>query len=184
MICHSERDWEKPGAPPVEGRRDAGRADALGRVSEAERRRSARHPRPPADSTPFAHQVSNRGEPTFCTVCGQEHGLGELNDGEPQPGIDLAPASYDRYTGIDVRVPESDDTLTVEAGTGGLTVRFGDCPPMDVVALSPDRILVPGMLRAPLRFEFNGGRRATRVIDETVDPVVLVRKDPSPEDND
>lgn len=133
---------------------------------------------------PFAHQVSNRGEPTFCPVCGQEHGLGERNDGEPPRGIDLDPASYDRYTGIYVRGPESDDALTVEAGTEGLTLRFGDSPPMDVVALSPDRILVPGMLRAPLRFEFDGRRRAARVIYETVDPVVLVRRDSPPDGND
>lgn len=133
---------------------------------------------------PFAHQVSNHGEPTFCPVCGQEHGLGEQNDGEPPRGIDLDPASYDRYTGVYVRVSESDDVLTVEAGTDGLTLRFGDSPPMDVVALSPDRILVPGMLRAPLRFEFNGRRRAIRVVYETVDPVVLVRRDSAPDGND
>lgn len=133
---------------------------------------------------PFTHQVSNHGEPTFCPVCGQEHGLGELNDEEPPRGIDLDPANYERYTGTYVRVEESDDILTVEAGTDGLTLRFGDSPPMDVVALSPERILVPGMLRAPLRFEFNGRRRATRVVYETVDPVVLVRRGSSPNGND
>lgn len=121
---------------------------------------------------PFSHWVSNYGEPTFCEVCGQVHGLGELNDGTPPPGIRLDPASYDRYTGIYIRLPNADDTLTVEATPDGLAVRLGDGPALDVVVLSPHQILVPGLLRAPLRFEFDG-RKAVRAIYEAVEPVVF-----------
>lgn len=124
---------------------------------------------------PAAHHVDNRTEPTSCSVCGQRHGLGELNEMQTPEGIALDPARYERYTGAYVRKSEPDDTLTVEAGDSGLVLRFGDSPPLDVVPVSDDRVLVPGMLRAPLRFEFDGDSQAARAVYETVEPEVLVR---------
>lgn len=124
---------------------------------------------------PAEHHVDNRTEPTFCPVCGQRHGLGELNELQLPEGVTLDPASYHRYTGVYVRLSEPDDTLTVAAEDSGLALRFGDSPPFDMVAVSHDRVLVPGMLRAPLRFEFEGDSQAAGMVYETVEPEVFER---------
>lgn len=124
---------------------------------------------------PAEHHIDNRTEPTFCPVCGQRHGLGELNEVRPPKGIALDPASYGRYTGTYVRRSEPDDTLTVVVREGGLALRFGDSPAFDAVPVSQDRVFVPGLLRAPLRFEFEKDSRAARVVYETVEPAVLDR---------
>lgn len=49
---------------------------------------------------PVAHFISNHAAPTPCAVCGQSHGLGELNHPPAEPeGILIEPGSYDRYLG-------------------------------------------------------------------------------------
>lgn len=128
---------------------------------------------------PFPHHVDNRAEPTYCEVCGQAHGLGELNSPlDVTSEVELDPASYVRYTGS-YRSARLGRTLVVTARDSGLMVQAGDNAPIRMIPISRSRFWGPLWLRVPLRFEFGRGGYAQRLIIERPwpdDAVVLEKR--------
>jgi mono/diheme cytochrome c family protein len=124
---------------------------------------------------PVAHYVDNHAAPTYCPVCGQEHGLGEMNRLERLEGIALDPATYPRYVG-NFYSEEYDFTLAVSVAEGRLVVSDDGDPAVEMIPLSSARFVVPGEV-APLRFVFDANGHAVQVIFEEVEEVVLERAD-------
>lgn len=128
--------------------------------------------------TPFPHHVGNHAEPTYCEVCGQSHGVGELNSLEIPSEVELDPADFARYTGS-YRSARPGFAMTVTAGDSGLIVQAADNPRVDMVPISRSRFWGPPWLRMPLRFEFGSAGDARRLIVERPwpnEPVVLEKR--------
>lgn len=126
---------------------------------------------------PIRHYVDNRSPPTYCEVCGQEHGLGELNEMALLTNLRLRASSYPRYAGTYHSDDEGFD-LTVEPGPEHLTIRMNGAHPTDLLPLSNTRFLVP-RLRRSVRFEFDGPGPASRLVVENDPDVVLERIAPT-----
>lgn len=127
---------------------------------------------------PFPHHVDNRAEPTYCEVCGQSHGLGELNSREVPSETQLDAADYTRYTGS-YRSERHGLSMTVTAGDSALMIQARSDAPTALVPISRSRFWGPLWLRVPLRFEFGEGDDAQRLIVERPwpdDAVVLEKR--------
>lgn len=123
---------------------------------------------------PVAHFINNHAAPTPCEVCGQVHGLGELNRIERPRGITLDPATFHRYVGT-YRSEEDDALLRVVVVDGRwLAYLDDDEAPLEMIPLSETRYLVL-QEALPLRFIFGADGRAVRVVTEDLYRIVMER---------
>ena len=60
---------------------------------------------------PVRHYVNNLSPPTYCKLCGQMHGLGNMNTEKIKETADVKPAIYDTYAGT--YISNEGDSLTV-----------------------------------------------------------------------
>ena len=60
---------------------------------------------------PVRHYINNLSPPTYCKLCGQMHGLGNMNTEKIKEVANIKPAIYDSYTGT--YVSGEGDSLTV-----------------------------------------------------------------------
>lgn len=60
---------------------------------------------------PVRHYINNLSEPTYCKLCGQMHGLGNMNTEKIIQTTDVKPAIYDTYAGT--YISNEGDSLTV-----------------------------------------------------------------------
>lgn len=60
---------------------------------------------------PVRHYINNLSPPTYCKLCGQRHGLGNMNTGKVTETADVKPAVYDTYAGT--YISNEGDSLTV-----------------------------------------------------------------------
>jgi mono/diheme cytochrome c family protein len=95
------------------------------------------------------HWIDNTSPPTYCAVCGQMHGLGELNDAGPFAAVSVSEpvlAAYEgRYVGSHVWEAK-DDTVEMRLRDGVLWAISTDPDeePQKMVPLSERRFYVPG----------------------------------------
>lgn len=123
---------------------------------------------------PVAHQVGNRGEPTFCSVCGQEHPLGELNRIERPSAVAVDPRLYDEYAGT-YRSEEYGFTLTVTHDGDRLIAHWDDHPGSELIPQSETVFVEIGGV-APLRFVRGEGGRVAHVLSVEPENIVLERE--------
>lgn len=121
---------------------------------------------------PVAHFVNNHAEPTNCAVCGQMHGLGELNSPYRPTGVTLEAEAFGSYIGTYYSA-EDDFRLEIALADGRLIARVDDDDPVGITFVSETRILVPGEHTA-LDVVFVDGRVAQlRTVEAS--PFVLER---------
>ena len=121
---------------------------------------------------PVAHFVNNHAEPTYCAVCGQMHGLGEMNGPYRPTGVTLEEEAFGSYIGTYYSA-EDDFRLEIAAADGRLVARVDDDEPVTMTFVSPTRILVSGE-NAALDIIFVDGRAAQlRTVESS--PLVLHR---------
>jgi mono/diheme cytochrome c family protein len=121
---------------------------------------------------PVAHFINNHAEPTYCAVCGQMHGLGEMNSAWPPAGIVLDADTYDSYVGTWYS-EEYDFRFEIAVADGRLMARIDDDDPVVMTFVSQTRVVVPGENTA-LDFVLVDGRVA-RLLTVESSPVVLER---------
>ncbi|WP_146909716.1 c-type cytochrome [Arenimonas daejeonensis] len=126
-----------------------------------------------ASRPPIAHWISNQAPPTLCTVCGQEHGLGERNRIELPEAVAVDPARFDGLVGH-YRNERYDWSLEIRRDGDNLLAVDPDGPSLRLIPLSETRYWPDGGL-APLRFELDDTGRALRVISEEEADLVLER---------
>lgn len=95
------------------------------------------------------HWIDNTAPPTYCEVCGQEHGLGELNERVPIVPAEVPADVLAGYAGR--YVAEDGEVLEVTSGEGGLTVGFENGASLELIPLSATTFR---SLRMPSPFEF------------------------------
>ena len=70
---------------------------------------------------PVRHYVNNISEPTYCVLCGQKHGLGDMNTKKIKQIADVKPEVYDTYAGT--YTSNEGDSLTVFRDGDSLKVK-------------------------------------------------------------
>jgi mono/diheme cytochrome c family protein len=123
---------------------------------------------------PVPHYISNHAEPTYCALCGQVHGLGELNMAWQPSGIALDEGEYGGYIGTYYSA-EEDFKLEITVVENRLVARIDDDDPVDITFVSTTRALVPGETTA-LDLVFVDGQVA-RLLTVESSPIVLERTD-------
>lgn len=121
---------------------------------------------------PVAHFINNHAEPTYCAVCGQMHGLGEMNSSYQPTSMPLEAEAFASYIGIYYSA-EDDFRLEITLAGDRLVARVDDEDPVDITFVSRERILVPGE-RTALDVVFVNGRAAQLQTVES-SPYVLQR---------
>lgn len=129
---------------------------------------------------PVAHRVNNIDEPTPCPVCGQIHGLGELNEPyEPPAGLGLDPGELERYAGT-FYSEEWDWTIRLTVVEGRLVAQAADgrvIGPRDltleVIVLSRTRLVIPEEGVQDVEFDADGN--AIRLVSVDVERDVSER---------
>lgn len=132
-----------------------------------------------ATMRPVAHAINNLAPPTWCTVCEQEHGLGEQNEIEVPEGVPIDLALLDDYVGTYRSVDYGFTLRVTRDGDGALRAQEEDGPVADLIPQSDTRFLMAGGL-APLRFERDASGAVTHVVSEEVEPLVFQRVTPAP----
>ncbi|MCZ6663332.1 MAG: c-type cytochrome [Actinobacteria bacterium] len=122
---------------------------------------------------PIAHYINNFVEPTWCTVCGQEHGLGDRNRIEMPTSVAVDLALFDDYVGA-YRSEEYGFTIRVRREGDHLRAQEDEGPVVDLIPQSDTRFLMPGGI-APLRFVRDEDGQVTRLVSEEVEEIVLQR---------
>ncbi len=125
---------------------------------------------------PVQHFVSNLAPPTYCAICGQKHGLGEMNHVQPLRGIALDPRLFDALVGT-YRNDDADWTLHVTRKGRRLMAGDGQQTASELVPLSPTLYVMEGGV-APLRFERDADGKVSRLVSEEGDDLVLQRVTP------
>jgi mono/diheme cytochrome c family protein len=120
-----------------------------------------------------AHYIGNIGTPRHCSICGQDHPLGEFNQLEKPPAVPLAPAMLERLAGR-YRSDELDVTLTIRHDGSRLFGRENDDPEIELVAQSESRFLAPGWL-VPIEFVIGEGGKVKRVYSMEFEPLAFDR---------
>lgn len=92
---------------------------------------------------PVAHFINNHAEATYCAVCGQMHGLGELNRPRQATGIALDQSDYENYIGTYYSADEG-FRLEIAVVDDHLVALIDNDDPVKMTFLSRTRILVPG----------------------------------------
>lgn len=121
---------------------------------------------------PVAHYVNNHVEPTYCAVCGEVHGLGELNPADGPEGVRIDPSAFDRYAGT-YYSEEEDFELRIYAEGDRLLASVDGEGPVEPRFQSDTRFFLPGE-PAQFEFAFSAGR-AVHVRTMETDPIVLER---------
>lgn len=119
---------------------------------------------------PVAHRIGNLAESTMCAVCGQAHGLGNLNALERPQGIAVAESRLREYEGS-YRIDRWDWTVRIALEHGALHAHTEGEPALELVPLDEDFFAVDGGL-GPMRF--------TRGRDGKVDGLVSIDVDDTP----
>ena len=70
---------------------------------------------------PVKHYINNLSPPTYCKLCGQIHGLGNMNTDKITETADIKPAIYDTYAGT--YTSNEGDSLTVFRDGDSLKVK-------------------------------------------------------------
>ncbi|MDR7067844.1 mono/diheme cytochrome c family protein [Pseudoxanthomonas japonensis] len=122
---------------------------------------------------PVAHAISNLAPPTMCAVCGQTHGLGDINQRVKPKGVTVPEATLRDYVGT-YRVERYDWTLRITLEHGRLHAKSADGPPADLVPLDDTLFAMDGGL-GPLRFRRAANGKVDAVVSKDVDDVVLAR---------
>ena len=122
---------------------------------------------------PIAHYINNFVEPTWCAVCGQEHGLGDRNRIEMPTSVAVDLALFDDYVGA-YRSEEYGFTIRVRREGDHLRAQEDEGPVVDLIPQSDTRFLMPGGI-APLRFVRDEDGQVTRLVSEEVEEIVLQR---------
>ena len=71
---------------------------------------------------PVRHYINNFSEPTYCKLCGQKHGLGNMNTEKVIQTVDVKPAIYDTYAGT--YTSDEGDSLTIFRDADSLKLKF------------------------------------------------------------
>ena len=71
---------------------------------------------------PVRHYINSFSEPTYCKLCGQKHGLGNMNTEKVIKTVDIKPAIFDKYAGT--YTSSEGDSLTVFRDTDSLKLKF------------------------------------------------------------
>lgn len=129
---------------------------------------------------PVSHRVNNFDEPTYCPVCGQIHGLEELNElYEPPAGLRLDPGELERYAGT-FYSEEWDWTIRLTVVEGRLVAQAAEGrvigprdPALDVIVLSRTRLVIPEEGVQDVEFDADGN--ATRLVSVDVERDVSER---------
>ncbi len=122
---------------------------------------------------PVAHYIGNVGTPRHCSVCGQDHPLGEFNHLETPPAVPLAPAMLERLAGR-YHSAELEVTLTIRRDGNRLFGRENDDPEIELFAQSGSRFLAPGWL-VPIEFEIGENGEVKRVYSMEIEPLAFDR---------
>lgn len=122
---------------------------------------------------PVRHFVSNLVPATYCEVCGQKHGLGEMNHIERPKSVAVDPRLFDALVGT-YRNDEFHWTLRITRDDNRLMAQDNDRPAAVLFPLSKTRFVLDGGV-APLRFELGPDGRAARIVSEEGDEVALQR---------
>ena len=122
---------------------------------------------------PVRHVVGNRVPPTRCEVCGQMHGLGEVNLAwEPLTGRPLDPGEADAFLG---RYAGRWGTLEVRRIEGALHAAWEDDPPAPLFWQGGDRFRATIGWRSTLRFLRDERGRVVAVEIPDIGPLVYAR---------
>lgn len=109
----------------------------------------------------------------MCAVCGQAHGLGDINQRVKPKGVAVPEATLRDYVGT-YRVERYDWTLRITLAHGRLHAQSADGPPAELVPLDDTLFAMDGGL-GPLRFRRDAEGKVDAVVSEDVDDVVLAR---------
>ncbi len=120
-----------------------------------------------------AHYIGNVGTPRHCSVCGQDHPLGEFNHLEAPAAVALAPTLLERLAGR-YRSDELDVTLTIRRDGSRLFGRENDDPEIELFAQSEARFLAPGWL-VPIEFVIGEDGKTQRVYSMEFEPLAFDR---------
>ena len=113
------------------------------------------------ETPPVRHWVGNTMPPTFCVVCGQEHGLGELN--RPRAAVepeDIPAAVLADFPGL--YVSDEGDTVVIRLAEPGLWV-FEDADSIQIVPLDTVRFVPRSGVPSRLQFGRDESGRVTQV---------------------
>jgi mono/diheme cytochrome c family protein len=122
---------------------------------------------------PVAHYIGNAGAPRHCSVCGQDHPLGEFNHLETPPSVPLSHAMLERLAGR-YRSDEMDVTLTIRRDGRRLFGRENEDPEIELFAQSEARFLAPGWL-VPIEFVIGENGKVQRVYSMEFEPLAFDR---------
>ncbi len=120
---------------------------------------------------PVAHRVSALAPPTPCPVCGQAHGLGELNEPAVLARVETDLGPLEAYTGtFELGV----DRIQVFAHDGALFVSEGGSPERELVPVAGGRLQGIGVT-SPISFERNASGAVTALITHDFGPARWAR---------
>jgi len=122
---------------------------------------------------PVRHWINNTVAPTFCEVCGQEHGLGELNERIPFVPADVPADVLAEYAGRYSSDAGEVVEVSVGSSAGGLAFVFDDGWRMEAEPVSEARFRNREPSAEPIEFVRDDGGRVTHFrvrwgIDEEV----------------
>ena len=119
-------------------------------------------------ATPVRHFVSNAHEPKACAVCGQEHGLGELNVAPVVARVERDLGALERYAGR----YRMDDIVYADVSVrdGALHVAFEGGPPTELIPIAGDRFAGIG-LPSPVAFEIDAAGDVVAFVTYELGPV-------------
>ena len=122
---------------------------------------------------PVAHYIGNAGTPRHCSVCGQDHPLGEFNQLETPPAVPLDPALLERLAGR-YRSDNLDVTLTIRRDGNRLFGRENEDSEVELFAQSESRFQAPGWL-VPIEFVIGEDGEVKRVYSMEFEPLAFDR---------
>lgn len=119
---------------------------------------------------PVRHWVNNVAEPTFCVLCGFEHGLGELN---AEPRIAATAVDPARAAGLVGRYDFDGDTVEIALEDGVLVLREdGEATPL--AEIEPGLFYGVGQ-PSPMSFEGGEEGPATALVSHEIPEVRALR---------
>lgn len=123
-----------------------------------------------AAQKPVRHYVNSISEPTYCVLCGQKHGLGNMNTAKINETADVKPAVYDTYAGTytsdqgdSLTVFRDGDSLKVKSNIEGFTTKLFPLSETEYASLN---------LPFNLKFGHNTKTKATTLTYHMFDDVV------------
>lgn len=115
---------------------------------------------------PSNHYITNQQPFTLCSICGQEHGLGEKNKPEKPEGIKMDPALYDSYAGKYLNKEHNVTYIILREGNKLIFKRREDGPKIELIPQSDEYFLAPGWY-VPFTFVKDKNGRVIELIEET-----------------